>query len=233
MFPAIKELLKTKTIDEAIEGLIKSPDDPQDDENPRKKQKRDGALPIPKKSYSDTYQRWARYHLLYVNRHVPIKVIEAIFFANQYYFTGTLIEILSKIESGEIILSEIENPYPSEPEGPNQPPTLLKVELDAHSNRSTMRDLRNAFRISKAELVECQCCFSKFPIYFKTTRCESNHHFWFDCSARGLNDHIDRVKSVSCFECGVMVCEDVISTSEIRRFLPPDEFAGMCVSFHT
>jgi hypothetical protein len=47
---------------------------------------------------------------------------------------------------------------------------------------------------------------------------------------------MDRVKSVSCFECGVMVCEDVrdvISMSEIRRFLPSEEFAGMCVSFHT
>jgi hypothetical protein len=51
----ITELLKTKTIDEAIEGLIKSPDDLKDDENPRKKQKRDGAIPISKGSYSDTY----------------------------------------------------------------------------------------------------------------------------------------------------------------------------------
>jgi hypothetical protein len=231
MFPArsiafIKELLTTKTVAEALEELL-SPKDPQEEGCPRKKQKRNGALPIRENSYCDIYRRWARYYLLSINRHVPINVIEAIFFNQQHYFTGTLIEILSKIEAGEIILSEFANTSPSQPESPDQPPVHLKKELDAYSNKSTIRDLRNAYAISKAELVECLCCYSEFPVDFKTTRCESSHHFCFDCAAKGLKLKMGRVKSLSCFECGIMIdgCKDVIPTSEIQLFLPPKAFA--------
>jgi hypothetical protein len=229
MFPdrshsSIKDLLSKTSPEEVIDQLILAP---SEQEPELKKRKRDGILPARKESsYSSSYRKWAKYHLLMINRHVSVDDIDTCFMAQQCYFTATLTDILSKIKSGSIKLLDTLTPVPLPPHAifPH-PPTLLKAELEAYSNIPIISSLKHAFEIRNAELVECQCCFSEYPLQYGTTSCKSGDHvFCFECVQRGLQAQMYRVESLPSFECKFMIdgCDSFFSTHELRRSLLPD-----------
>lgn len=139
---------------------------------------------------------------------------------------------LKGIDTNIIKLSDLANPDPIPPTCSDSQPPLLKQELEAYTNVETIRNLKNAKQISQAELVECQCCFGDFPLFYKTTHCESFHHFCLECASKGLMMEMNRVESIAAFKCASMKdgCDAVFSDREIRRFLLPDAYERMSPS---